>query len=1206
MIRVHVKQGLVGEGRRETQDLPWSPGVTVQQLRDRLGMGLKAHVVVAVDGHELAGDAEIPDGSTVVVTTVPGEVVLGYLVYALISAAVSVAINYAIQALTPKPRQPGQGQERGDDESPTYSWDGIQTSYGQGLTIPVVLGRHAVGGQVISSDVFPQVLPNPVGSPVNGELLRIVLCLSEGPIRRIGNVEGESARGFIGYTQPPGTLPLPTEIRVNDNLLQDGVPGARAWTRPGTLHQTPLPAPFLGASTLYQLNEALNDNADRAQFTHASTDGVASVSCVIAAPGGVYDQGASGPVAYGVFAAMYWRQQGTTSWNSLGNCWPASSVPLIGYTSRGFTAQLQPSGAPVNGPIEFQIVRSGAAGNPSTVVSALVVRSLTVHAAQEFAYPGCALLALELMATNRTAGALPAFKVRCDGALVRVWDATNGFSPYCWDRPAAPFDFMPAHATPGQNPAWLLGEFLTNKRWGLGNRIAADRIDWEQLRRWSIHCDVVAAGGWTGPQFRCNLVLDAARPAWDTVLAICAAGRAAPIWKGGKLSVVYQYRDAHADAGVSVPAKASVQLITAALCEDVQVRFLPRAQRDTSIQFQFLDEDQAFAQDVAIVDDTEVAIGDPLDPNAEQYLAGTVQAYGVTNRDQLTREGYFMHRTARLVTRELTFECGPAMLAAEVGELIDFQHHLLRPWGDDVPLAMQVVTGGTATTSITVDHAIPSPTGMGWAGRAPDGTPIYRTLTSVTPTTINGRACTIIGLSAAVTVANGAPCAVGLADQITETYQLVAISLARNLRRKVRALQWAPAVWDAVPVAAGADDVEGLGTIEQPDLFAEPPRAHSLQVVAMGRGLQRVVWTRPEHRGTARGRVYVRIEGIDVWTLLGESPVADLTTDRLVAGRRYEVAVTLENETGMFELPDAAARLAVTPDEFPAWSIPAPTNFTATQSAGENLVQLRWDQGDPIDLDHYEVRCGTDWASGTIVYRGRLAQARLRPPPAFTRYQVAARSLTGLYGPRAALTITLQAIPYAGAVTVNTTSYAPTGSGGTHSNTAVDSTTEPALPFIALTAGQLSGTFTSAEIDLGYQAPFFLRVAIDPQELDGTAVDDWTFGVASGEARWRTIDTRPASAARAGIDWSTLVDDLTMTIDDLPADLRAAGSIGEIGSNVLCRVESRTFTGGAWSAWSEHVDRLVVCSKWQSRLVLARATTARSVRARTFRMEALI
>ena len=1204
MIRLLCKQGLLAEGRRIERTIEWHDGLTVGHIRRAVGSVVPTLAVVSIEGNEDVGDDEhVPDGATVVIAGIPGESLgislIGLLVYAIISAA----ITYAVMLLTPKPKLPGQGQDRGEEDSPTYAWDGMQTSYGQGLPIPVVLGTHAAAGQVIYSSTTYGTVPQPQFQV--GEFLRIILALSEGPISKIGGYAGErDYLGALGSSQY-STGQLPVNVRINETLVDRlaVAPGVSMAIRPGTLGQSPMPQ-FPGAQSLISINLPINDLNDEITFTYVGVEALTNVAMLLTFPGGLYQQTPNGPATYLVAFEVYWRQSGATAWNGPSISSAGQNAPVA-----QFDVGLATTAINVPGPIEVRIRRITAAGPGNTVVSACVVRAAMLIYPQTFAYPGVALAGFEMLASGRFSGALPQFKVELDGHLVRVWDPEHGFSEPCWERPAAPFDFMTM--APGRNPAWILAEVLTNKRWGLGNDISDDDVDWPAIRRWAIFCEQIPSG-WGEAAHQCALVLDSKRPEWDTVIQICSTGRAAPVWIGGKVSVVYQYRDEHGDYGITVPAKRSVQLITDGMVEDVSVRWIQRAQRPTAYQFQFLDADFAYQQDVCSVRDFEADIGDPTVPDPVPWRPEVVQAYGVTRRTQLQREGVFMHRVARLVERELTFTAGPNTLALGIGDLFDFQSEVLRPFGASKALAMQVLQGGDGVDNIIVDHELTG-TGLSIAVRSEDGTPQFVAIGSYVVSTVNGRKQTAIDVSpGSITCNTGATCVVGATDELTQTYQCVSITLAQGLKRRVRALQWVPELFDDVPTewfeeSEGALDTPSITTdklLSQADVDTVFARATSIAIVPIDRGVQRVQWVRAAARGGARARVYT--QSPDGWWMLGESANAYLDVQGLIPFSTVTIAVVLQSANGDFEPPGLATQETLVVQEFPSWAPPTPSNLTATQSAGENLLVLQWDQAGFDGFDGYEVRCGSHWSAARTVYTGRLSEARLRPPSGCTTYQVAARDRTGMFGPRAQITITLQAVPSLGALIVDSTEFVPTGSGGTTSNTVRDTTTEPASPFIALASGQLAGTFTSSTVDLGYRAPFFLRVAIDAQELDGTTVDDWTFTVDSGEARWRTVDTRPASIGLPGTDWSTRVDDLVCTVDDLPDDFRASGNLGEPGTLTLCRVESRTYDGTSWSAWATHVDRNVTCSKWEARLVMARSTTGQAVRARTFRMETLL
>lgn len=1225
MIRIAVKQGLLGEAGTEWQEVEHVDGMTFGQLRDQLRASFPmVELLAAADGRELHDADELRDGATIVVCPAPGETIVGYIVYAIISAIVALAVNYVVSLLSPSPKPPGVPQDRGDEQSPTYSWDAIQTSYGQGQTIAVVFGRHAVGGQVIGSTIFGGFLGAGSGSQ---EVLNIDLALCEGPIMRIGNKNrnanelGALLSGLVGPL--PGQFEALQEgLYINDNLIDatnSSIPNVASSIRLGQLNQSPI---GLGAQTLITLNQPLNDLDDEYVWTYNDTDAITSVTFLISFPAGLFSIGAGGAAQpYFVAFRPSWRYVGETTWRNFGT---VSGGPTIAFSLEnpgGFRADLRafdPLGAEINGPVQVRLVREQPAGSVTGDVTAAVWRSVTLNRPQEFAYPGIAHMVLAIGSSATFSGGLPRFRQQVDGALVEMWDDENGFSSPSWDPPASgdPFDWC---TLCGRNPAWILGKFLTDTRWGLGNEIGYDRVDWPALRRWSVYCQSIPTG-WTDPRYTCDLVLDSSRPSWETVLRICWAGGAAPLWKGGKLSVVYQYRDQHSAGTLTIPAKAPVQLINSALCNNVQVRWLPKAGRATAIDYQYLDETQGYAQNVLQVEDTESTVQDPTDPQSEPFVSQTIQAYGVTRTSQLVRMGYRAHRTTRLIRRELTFECGPWMLAAEVGDLIDFQHDMLRPFStpepvDSVATAMQVVSvTGTADFRCVVDHAVDAEDAgaglLALALRLEDGSPVYTNIDSATATTYRGRPATLLTFVDSIDVPLGAPCIVGFRDELVETYQVVSITIGDDMRRQVRCLQWVPEVFDTI--SADFDDKGyDTGTLTAPkeeDVEPQPVLAADLSIRRREDGARVVSWTPPQSTADSTkvgrlARVFWRAAGSDDgWTMAGETSLQSLEINTPAGLHSLQVAVSLSNHTGDFTPPDSSTQATLFAAEFPQTLLPAPQNVEQLQLDERNRLVVTWSPVKSRDVVAYEIRAGEHWAAAPVVWRGSGDVAALEPAPAMGTLQIAAVHMTGAYGQRATLTRTVTEVPEPGAAVIDTDEYAPTAGTPTHSST------QFSTDLLELDATSYIGTITSAAVDLGYEAAFFLRVALEVREKDNATVADLTdLEAGTGEALWRTVDTRPASPLSPGINWRLAVEDVEdEPVGELVTLLASGLQVGEPGSNVDAYLESRTYADGAWGAWQPHRDRTEVCQQWQARVRLGRHDLAHDVQLTTFRLETLL
>lgn len=1201
MIRLFIRSGLLGQNLAQVDlqpDRQLTPRLLLEQFSAELPKSLP--VQIAVDG-AIVQDAELDrplqDGQQVVLLPETGEVVVGALVQILYMVLISAAISYAAYLLSPRPKPPGLAQQRGDDSSSTYSWDGIKTSYGPGQPIAWGYGRHAVGGQVIWMDAAAS-RANAAASV--DDRLRLILSLMGHRIHRIGDLPAIERNELGGIHGGPAGAKIPAGLRINGNLVPDNLalPGVRVWTRPGTQDQTPLPAPFVGVRQLFSPNLSLNEVDDSVIYTWSGTDLVSGLSIVLTAPNGIYQQDATGAiVGFEVLGRIEVRKVGSTTWSLIRNFRLGSySTPTVGFYAQTTSITLYPPGGPpgsggfgpTNGPLEFRLTRTTPSLGTSAV-SQVLWRDLVVASPHTLRYGGEALLAIEAAAGPLFAGGQPQILQQCDLCLVRVWDATNGWSPRCWDVPPPPFDFN-VHP-PGRNPAWILLDYLLAPH-GLGRWLDESKIDLQAFRNWAAFCDQDPhpEEPWDEPAFRADLVGDSPKPSWEWVMTIAAAGRAVPLVRNGKISVVYQYRDEHYDAGGGgAPAKSVTQLINAANCEDVQVTWSSKSARPTVLQFQFLNEEKGWEQDTLQVPDLEGTLHDPTALRQEQWRSEDVQAYGVTRASQLYREGVWRHRIGRLVRREISFVTGPWALAAEVGDLIDFQDELLRPFADDVPAGMQVLAVGAGT--ITVDHQL-SGTGLQVIVRAPTGFPQKRTISSYTNNPDGTCTCTLAGIAIAADV--GATCVIGKADKLVETYQIVSITLQKDLKRQVRAVQWTPEAYDLVTEAAFLGFVEEAdgGRAEgdlvevQDDPQDLPPNVLGVAVVAEDSGhLAR--WTSPGGRAGGWAAVYVRELPDGPWQFAGRTD-RDAMPLQLRTGERYRVSVCLEGVDGSTVPPDSGDQVEFAAPEFPPTAPPAITGARVSLSEDELLVE--WDDTQQRTIDYVEVRAGTFWTAGRVLARERAGRVFVPNPPVGVPLLVAPRARSGLYGPIVELDPPAWAPPNTSLLLLED-DLTPSPA-GTHDGTSWNGTDG----VIELPAEGLAGTYTGVAQDLGYQAPFYWQVRYDAEEHEDVLVSELAESGNLGESLWRLVSGRPASPASPGLDWRTRVQDLTMPVGDLPGTLLARGFVGVVGSHTQVEVESRFYVDGAWTPYRPHTDRVVLASRMQVRLHLGRRTTKYRVR----------
>lgn len=1324
MLTVHIRKGMIGEDGIATQKVPHCPGLTarnvVLHLQDKLPV--EVPIDVGINGRLLTEDEyDIPlqDNDELILCplTTYGVDWIGYIVYAIISAIVSVAVNYAVQALTPKAKQPDDPFDRGDSKSATYAWNGIRTNYGQGYTVPCVYGRHGAGGQVIwsSTEASEETM-------WFADTLSIVIALSEGPIYRIGDVIC-SENDFLGSTSRfpanvPNTLSqgsLPSHLRVNDQLLANdaqseivhyepettggwspssptvalgdnvfyfnqttganigqgtatilritgttqqphlfiseqfpaavttallagnnvrmrlgsapnapyirienppsGNPtglspfeiikpasaGAYAFLRSGELAQSPLPTGadvgFSGTRTTFGLNLQFSEYNEEHVWSYSSgTETVMSFLLVFSAPAGLFQTNSSGdPEPYPVEFEAHWKYADYQSWSRLYNVTTTTNSnwePIEGmHISAAIgSVEVAPIGASqgfgIAGDIEVRVRRLTAAGGVGTA-SGLVWRDVSVITPYELSYPRTALIGLVLEANNRWNGGLPNCNIRVDGKTIRVWDSSNGWSPRCWDVPDAPFNWHTY--PPGRNPAWILADFLLSP-WGLGSYLTEDDLDLPAFAAWAVYCDLDPNAGtpWNEPRFTCDIVMDQPRPAWEWVIAICATGAASPVFVNGKISIAYEYRDAHSQGSVSVPAKASTQLFTSGNLQDFAVSWLPRANRPTAFVYQYLNEEIDYKQDVFTAEDYEGTLNDPTELFQDEWRPQQQQAYGTVRTSQLFRDAVLRHRINRLVTRRVDFKTGRWALIGQVGDLIDIETEVLRPFSADVPTSGVVLVGGTSVSSIKVDHTSLPSTGQIKIRNA-SGAPIVAAWTSRTEGKVENTSVSVLALSSSITVDAGAACVFGTVDKLVETYQITGITITKNLERLVTALQWVPGVHDLIaPTAYDPGNVIGSTATASTEFNSDPlPDQRDVNITRLPQGKQRISWSQQGGTRGATTRIYYRESGSSAWELLGSAEGNHYDTDMLAIGRNYDLSIAPEDFRDQARLAEQGTQVELAPSEFTPTLAP-----TVAPVVSDQAGYLSWAPVKARGTEEYEIREGEQWVGARTLYRGTEPFVRWDIPPLQTSLSICVEMEDGSQGQPRAIAAPAWVPPKAHSfIAYNVI----TSGAGTHSNTQFVGTS-----YLQLTSGSLSGLYTSVSQLPGFNGPFLWRVALDVREYDGVLVDDVLDECDSAEAAWRTIDAREASIGDPGVDFTRSVDDeWYYTVDHYDGEV-VSGYMGAAGRHTGIDLEGRFYDGSTWTEWTTWNDEVHTAQTCEVRLNLYRETTKHEVQVHGF------
>lgn len=203
MIHVHMRRTYWSSEETGYHVQAWRSGLSV---RDVAPNGIELDHAFAWRNNALAQpDDAVQDGDHVTFAPQPyGFIGVGAVKF-LFWLAASTVLN-----LMMAPRLPPR--KRGEEQSPTYGFGGISTARGEGFPIPIIYGRHRVGGVVVSEVLESEAFPPK-------QTYRALISLGLGPYYAIGNVTTNTAQGTVLSTSDPSN-PIPTGIEINGNRAE--------------------------------------------------------------------------------------------------------------------------------------------------------------------------------------------------------------------------------------------------------------------------------------------------------------------------------------------------------------------------------------------------------------------------------------------------------------------------------------------------------------------------------------------------------------------------------------------------------------------------------------------------------------------------------------------------------------------------------------------------------------------------------------------------------------------------------------------------------------------------------------------------------------------------------------------------------------------------------------------------------------------------
>lgn len=332
----------------------------------------------------------------------------------------------------------------------------------------------------------------------------------------------------------------------------------------------------------------------------------------------------------------------------------------------------------------------------------LYVDSYSVVINSRLTYPNTALVGVTI--NSEQFSSIPKRSYLVDGLLIKVptnYDPVAHTYEGIWDG-----SFKLAVS---DNPAWILYDLITAKRYGLGEYIDESMIDEITLYEIGRYCDEAVPDGFGGvePRFTINTVINSRVDAYQIIRDISSVFNGMTYWTGGQLGFMY---DAPSDP-VMIYSQANV------IDGHFQYSGSSRKDRHSVVLVAWNDPDNNYETQIEYVEDPELI-------SKFGIRKAETTAFGCISQGQANRVGRWLLYTERYQSEIVTFKVGLDSSFIKPGDVIKV-HDTTRA-GSRVGGRLRAATLKSATLDFPCDVAINSVISI----RMPDGSFVERPINS--------------------------------------------------------------------------------------------------------------------------------------------------------------------------------------------------------------------------------------------------------------------------------------------------------------------------------------------------------------------------------------------------------------------------------------------------------------------------------------------
>lgn len=480
-------------------------------------------------------------------------------------------------------------------------------------------------------------------------------------------------------------------------------------------------------------------------------------------------------------------------------------------------------------------------------------------------------------------------------------------------------------------------------------------IDWPAFETWHTFC--------ASKSFTCNMVINTGSPLEDNLKVIASCGRATPLLVDGKYSIL-----------VETERSTAIQMFTPRNSRDFSgakaFRTYPHA-----LKIRFIDASMGWQENECVVYDDGYSVSNAT-------IFESVSLPGVTNYNQAWKLGRYIIAEARLRPEIYTLTVDFEYLRCTRGDLVVVNHDVLLVGKSAGRIKSLVLDESDDIAGIVCDELFSMTEGTSYCVRIRynDGTFVIKTLVTNAGATNTVLFETVIAAASAPSI--GDLYTFGEADSESLECLVLSIQPGSDLSAQLTLVPYSPAIYTAdsgeipefdnkltapddqqvAPSAPTIINVRSDGTVllAQTDgtftnriLLTVAPVSGYISAASLELQYRIQNETTPEENSEEFKVLIVPADQAQIWI----SPVEELRT--------YELKLRYIGIDGSLSAWTETSHLVI-------GKVAPPQDIASITGVvrGVEGIKLSWSEVTDKDLSKYEVRVGSTWADGTVIFSG--------------------------------------------------------------------------------------------------------------------------------------------------------------------------------------------------------------------------------------------